>query len=127
MTLKQMLLAGGLVLIAAPAIADCSDRIAFLEEGLDDAARLAISASSGGQGVAGAREALSVTEGAADEQPAPYADGATEAVDEADDAGDGGEALIEARARLGEARTMADDEDACLVLVHEVLVGLMGD
>ena len=62
MTLKQMLLAGGLAVFAGPALADCADRITFLEEALDDAARLAISASSGGQGVAGAREAQAVTE-----------------------------------------------------------------
>lgn len=66
MTLKQMLLAGGLAVFAGPALADCADRITFLEEALDDAARLAISASSGGQGVAGAREAQTVTEEGAD-------------------------------------------------------------
>ena len=128
MTLKQMLLAGGLAVFAGPALADCADRITFLEEALDDAARLAISASSGGQGVAGAREAQAVTEESAD--PAPYQDSAREAdaAEATDEAGDGGEALIKARALLGAARTLADngDEEACTLQVREILVGLIG-
>ena len=39
MTLKEMLLAGGLAVLAGPALADCADRITFLEETLDDASR----------------------------------------------------------------------------------------
>ena len=126
MTLKQMLLAGSLAVLAGPALADCADRITFLEEALDDASRLAISASTGGQGVAGAREAQAVTEETA-EEPVPYQDDAAAAVEEADDAGDGGEELIEARARLGEARTLAQDgdEEACTRQIKEILVGLI--
>ena len=126
MTLKQMLLAGGLAVLAGPALADCADRITFLEEALDDASRLAISASTGGQGVAGAREAQAVTEETA-EKPVPYQDDAAAAVEEADEAGDGGEELIEARARLGEARTLAQDgdEEACTWQIKEILVGLI--
>lgn len=126
MTLKQMLLAGGLAVLAGPALADCADRITFLEEALDDASRLAISASTGGQGVAGAREAQAVTEETA-EEPVPYQDDAATAVEEADEAGDGGEELIEARARLGEARTLAQDgdEEACTRQIKEILVGLI--
>ena len=126
MTLKQMLLAGGLAVLAGPALADCTDRITFLEEALDDASRLAISASTGGQGVAGAREAQAVTEEMA-EEPVPYQDDAAAAVEEADEAGDGGEELIEARARLGEARTLAQDgnEEACTRQIKEILVGLI--
>lgn len=126
MTLKQMLLAGGLAVLAGPALADCADRITFLEEALDDASRLAISASTGGQGVAGAREAQAVTE-ETEEEPVPYQDDAAAAVEEADEAGDGGEELIEARARLGEARTLAQDgdEEACTRQIKEILVGLI--
>ena len=132
MTLKQILLAAGLALVAGPAAADCADRITFLEEVLDDAARLAISASSGGQGVAGAREAQAVTDGERDEDSAaPYQDAPAEAeaVEEVQEAGDGGDALIEARARLGEARTLAEDgdEEACTTQVREILVGLIQD
>lgn len=130
MTLKQILLAAGVALVAAPAAADCADRITFLEEVLDDAARLAISASSGGQGVAGAREAQAVTDEGS-EDPAPYQDAPAEAeaVEEVQEAGDGGDALIEARARLGEARTLAEDgdEEACTTQVREILVGLIQD
>lgn len=130
MTLKQILLAAGLALVAGPAAADCADRITFLEEVLDDAARLAISASSGGQGVAGAREAQAVTDESS-EDPAPYQDAPAEAeaVEDVQEAGDGGDALIEARARLGEARTLADDgnEEACTTQVREILVGLIQD
>ncbi|TJZ90839.1 hypothetical protein FA743_13085 [Paracoccus gahaiensis] len=130
MTLKQILLAAGLALVAGPAAADCADRITFLEEVLDDAARLAMSASSGGQGVAGARVSVAMTEEGT-EEPVPYQDeaDAEEAVEDTEEAGDGGDALIEARAQLGEARNLAEDgdEEACTTQVREILVGLIQD
>lgn len=150
MIAKRMLLAAGLGLMAAPAMADCAERIAYLEGALDEAARVAISASSGGQGVAGAREAQAMAETQAqDEAPeeAPeqaQADAAAPDPAAPDDAADGvteaarsvaqdpapsdpGEALIEARALLGEARSLAGEgeEEACLTRTHEILVGLI--
>lgn len=162
MIARQILLAAGLGLMAVPAAADCTDRIAYLEGALDDAARVAISASSGGQGVAGAREAQAMAEtqaqaeaqaeagAAGDAQPgagAPTgveptgvepaeaapgsaAEGVTEearTVAQDPAPSDPGEALIEARALLGEARTLSEDgdEEACLGRTHEILVDLI--
>ncbi|TJZ79894.1 hypothetical protein [Paracoccus hibiscisoli] len=128
MTLKHIILAAGLAVFAGPALADCADRITFLEDVLDDAARLAISASSGGQGVAGAREAQAMTKEDS-EGPVPYQNRSaeTEAVEQTQQVGDGGDALMEARALLGEARVLAEggNESACSTQVHDILVGLI--
>lgn len=166
MIARQILLAAGLGLMAVPAAADCTDRIAYLEGALDDAARVAISASSGGQGVAGAREAQAMAETqaqeaqaeagaagdaqpgagaptgveptgvepagveAAEAAPGSAAEGVTEearTVAQDPAPSDPGEALIEARALLGEARTLSEDgdEEACLGRTHEILVDLI--
>lgn len=129
MTMKQILLAAGLALVAGPAAADCADRITFLEEVLDESAKLAISASSGGQGVAGAREAQAISEEDAEDEAVPYQDEpeALEAVEEAEEAGDGGDDILQARAHLSEARNLADegDEEACITQVRDVLVQLI--
>ena len=128
MILKQIFLGAGLAVFAGPALADCADRITFLEDVLDDTAPLAISASSGGQSVAGAREAEAMTQEGS-EDPVPYQNRSaeTEAVEQTQQAGDGGDALMEARALLGEARVLAEggNERACSAQVHDILVGLI--
>ncbi|MEE2861060.1 MAG: hypothetical protein ACU0DH_01485 [Paracoccus sp. (in: a-proteobacteria)] len=131
MALKRVLLAAGLALAAGSAAADCADRIAFLDEVLLEAAEMSISTSSGGQGVAGARESQAVTEGEIIEPTAPYQDQPeeAEAIEEADEAGEGGNEILEARALLGEAQALEDDGDtaACEARLREVLVGLIRD
>ena len=99
--------------------ATCGERLGALEAELDEVAELAISASTGGQAVAGAREAQAVAgaEGEVEEPVVPFQeeDEEAEAVERADDAGEGGELVMQARARLEEARVAADggDEAAC--------------
>jgi hypothetical protein len=119
------------LLLAGPAHAyTCAERIADLERLLDVAASQAISASSGGQAVAGAREAQAMAESdEADEAPLPFQDEADEtaAIEETDAAGDGGEEVIEARTALQSARDLAEsgDEDACLKAVDNVILSLI--
>lgn len=129
MAFTRILLAAGLALGVGPAAAACADRIAFLDEVLDEAAKLSISTSSGGQGVAGARESQAVSEGEIVEPTVPYQDQPEEAqaVEEAEEAGEGGNEILEARALLGEAQALEDDGDsaACEAQVREVLVELI--
>ncbi|MBB4004639.1 hypothetical protein [Aurantimonas endophytica] len=121
------------LLLAGPAHAyTCAERIADLERLLDVAASQAISASSGGQAVAGAREAQAMAESdEGDEAPVPFQDEADEtaAIEETDAAGDGGEELIEARTALQGARDLAEsgDEDACVKAVDNVILSLIQD
>ncbi|NDV89415.1 hypothetical protein GTW51_22455 [Aurantimonas aggregata] len=131
--IKLFTAAAAAILLAGPAQAyQCAERIDDLERLLDAAASQAISASSGGQAVAGAREAQAMAESdEASEDPVPFQDEPeeTEAVEEAEAAGDGGEEVIEARTALQGARELAKsgDEDACLKAVDDVILSLIQD
>ena len=97
-------------LFAGPIAAhDCVGQIDEFERLLDSVAEEAISASSGGQGVAGAREAQAIEESGAAEEgpgveeqviPVQNEDDEASAVEEADDASDAGQHVIEFRASL---------------------------
>ncbi|MGR3465257.1 hypothetical protein [Limimaricola sp.] len=136
-------------LIAGPALAhDCAGRIDEFERLLDRAAEQAISASSGGQAVAGAREAQAVQgtgavsddsetgeapeAGAeADEPVIPVQDEVEEAaaVEEAEESGNAGKNVIDARTALQDAREMAKsgDENACAEALDEVIVRVIAN
>lgn len=117
---------------AGPALAhDCSGRIDEFERLLDLAAEQAISASSGGQAVAGAREAQAVeaAEPTTEETVVPFQDEGeeVEAVNEAEAAGTAGQRIIDARTSLQEARDTGgnDGEEACMQAVDDVMLGLL--
>ncbi|WP_341212798.1 hypothetical protein [uncultured Limimaricola sp.] len=118
-------------LLAGPALAhDCAGRIDEFERLLDTAAERAISASSGGQAVAGAREAQAVEDTERSEVvPVQDETEEVEAVEEADEAGNGGEKVIEARAALQQARDLADEgqDEACAEAVDAVFLTLLED
>ncbi|TNC47589.1 hypothetical protein FHG66_16200 [Rubellimicrobium rubrum] len=126
-------------LFAGPAAAhDCAGQIDEFEQLLDFVAEEAISTSSGGQGVAGAREAQAIEEsGAAEEGPGteepviPVQNEGDEAlaVQEADDAGDAGGNVIETRVKLQEARQMAEEgqEAACVEALHGLIAQLLAN
>ena len=132
-SIKLTLAAAAVVISSGSALAhDCADRIDEFEQLLDVAADHSISASSGGQGVAAAREAQSMQNtDEALEDPVPYQEEPEEAVEveEADDAGEGGEQIIEARTSLQNARELAEsgDEDACVKALQEVILALIQD
>jgi hypothetical protein len=141
--------AGGVLatFLAGPALAhDCTGRIDDFERLLDLAAKQAISASSSGQAVAGAREAQAMEDsGAAEddeetgtapepdegEPVIPVQDEAEEAaaVEEADESGDAGERVIEARTELQQAREMAEEgnEAACMDALDEVIIKVIAN
>ncbi|MCP1168305.1 hypothetical protein [Limimaricola litoreus] len=141
--------AGGVLatFLAGPALAhDCTGRIDDFERLLDLAAKQAISASSSGQAVAGAREAQAMEDsGTAEEddetgsapdaydgEPViPVQDEAEEAaaVEEADESGDAGERVIEARTELQQAREMAEggDDAACMDALDEVIIKVIAN
>ena len=126
-------------LLAGPVAShDCAGQIDEMERLLDSVAEEAISASSSGQGVAGAREAQAIEEsGAADEGPGteepviPVQEESEEAlaVEEADEVGDAGENVIETRVKLQEARQMAEEgqEAACVEALHGLIVQLISN
>lgn len=134
-------------LLAGPALAhDCAGRIDDFERLLDLAAKEAISASSSGQAVAGAREAQAVqdsgavsdaeetgsaTEADSEEPVVPVQDEVEEAaaVEEADESGNAGENVIDARTALQEAREMAEegDEAACTEALDKVIVKVIAN
>ena len=112
---------------------DCLERVGEIERLLDTVSEEAISASSGGQAVAGARQAQAI-EGTGEglEEPAvPVQEEPEEAiaVEEAEEAGRGGERVIEARAALEDAREMAEsgDEQACLEALDEMILTALSD
>ncbi|WP_410219347.1 hypothetical protein [Paracoccus sp. (in: a-proteobacteria)] len=129
MSLTRILLATSLALAATPAAATCADRISYLEEVLDEAARMSISTSSGGQGVAGSREGQAMSEVDSPEPAAPYQEEPeeAEAIEEAEEAGEGGDRILQARAALGEARATEEsgDAEACEGEVREILINLI--
>lgn len=133
------------VLLASPAIAhDCAGRIDEFERLRDIAAKEAISASSGGQAVAGAREAQAAQDsGAATDAEetgtspkqdsgdpvVPFQDEAEEAaaVEETDESANAGENVIDARTQLQEARELAEsgNEETCTEALDKVIVHLI--
>ena len=105
------------ILAAGPALASsCTDQIAALEARLDEKAETAISTSSSGQGVAGAREgrAMQAEEESASGEPAvPFQNEEQEAqvVQRAAEAGGGGDLIMQAKATLNRARMLDRDGD----------------
>lgn len=110
-------LAPALLLAAPVAASPCGERIAALEGRLDKEAEVAISTSSSGQGVAGAREgqAMEGTGGSPAANPAvPYQREPKEAqaVGQAAAAGEGGDKVMQAKAALNRARALDQQGDA---------------
>src|SRR5829696_5624022 len=106
----------------------CTDRINALEARVNEAAEAAASVSSGGQGVAAARESQAMqarNQGApiAPRTVPPFQNEAREAqmTREAADAGGGGDRVMQARASLNQARTLdgRGDNAACLDMVTQ--------
>jgi hypothetical protein len=110
------LLAGG---AGSSAASPCGGEIAALEARIDEAAEAAISTSSGGQGVAGAREGKALEAERRDapvrEPAAPYQKEGKEAqaVEQAATAAaGGGDGILQAKAALNRARTLSLKGDA---------------
>lgn len=113
-------LALGAAFVAASttlAAADCADHLALMDEVLDQASRESIAASSGGQGVAGAREARAITDTEAHghdetrtdtppDEPQPTQASGHAPVAEA------GDRVQQLRAKVDEARALAGQDDA---------------
>ena len=112
---------------------DCRERIGEIERMLDTASEQAISASSGGQAVAGARQAQAIegTGEGLEEPVVPVQEEPEEAlaVEQAEEAGRGGERIIEVRAALQDARAKAEggDEEACLKAVDDLILASLRD
>ena len=132
-SIKLSLTVAAALLMAGPALAqDCAGRIENFERALDRAAGEAISASSGGQAVAGAREAQAMEDPEeATEDPVPFQEETEEAaeVEEAEEAGDGGERVIQARTALQNARELSEngDEQACSEALDDLILSLLAD
>jgi hypothetical protein len=119
-------------LLALPAAASpCGDRIAALEGRLDDAISRSVATSSGGQGVAAAREGQAAQAAQAGEldpravaPTVPFQETGREAdaTRRAAEAGGGGDRAVQARAALNRARTLDGQSDAtgCMDAVTEV-------
>jgi hypothetical protein len=106
----------------------CTDRINALEVRVNEAAEAAASTSSAGQGVAAAREsqAMQPRNQAAPIAPQtvpPLQNEAKEAqtARQAAEAGGGGDRVMQARAKLNEARTLDNrgDSVACLDMIRQ--------
>jgi hypothetical protein len=117
----------GLAMLAGPALAaPCTEQLAALERQVTGAGSEAAAASSGGQGVAAAREGQALQPPPAN-RPAPpsgpFQDPQREAqaTQRAADAGAGGDGVVQARARLNQAREQASrgDEAGCLATLEE--------
>ena len=121
-------------LLSGPASAhDCLGRIGEIEALLDATSEEAIATSSGGQAVAGARQAQAADgdEEGLEEPVVPVQDEREEAiaVEEAEEAGRGGERVVEARTALQDAREMAEggDEEACLKALNDMILAALRD
>ena len=106
----------------------CTDRINALEARVNEAAEATASISSGGQGVAAARESQAMqarNQGAPITAPTvpPFQNEAREAqaTRQAAEAGGGGDRVMQARASLNEARTLdgRGDSAGCLDMIRE--------
>ena len=112
------------LLLAGPSLASpCSDRIDALEARVKEAAEATASVSSGGQGVAAARESQAMqarNQGKPITAPTvpPFQNEAREAqtTRQAAEVGGGGDRVMQARAKLNEARTFdgRGESAACL-------------
>lgn len=130
--MHRLLIAGALALAAAsPALASpCLDRIAALEKRVDDAGEAAASTSTGGQGVAAARESQAMQSrnqgsAATASNVPPFQDPSREAQATrraANEALGGGDQAIQARALLNEARALdkKGDNAGCLAKIADV-------
>ena len=117
------------VVLAGSSLASpCADRINALESRVNEMAEATASASSGGQGVAAARESQAMqarNQGAPIAPPTvpPFQNEAREAqaTRQAAEAGGGGDRVMQARAKLNEARTLdgRGDGAACLEMVTQ--------
>ncbi len=127
---KLLATAGALsALVAGPGFASpCTDQIDALERRLNDTASTAAAASSGGQGVAAAREAQAME--ARDENrpisPPPavpfQAEGReAQATQRAAEAGGGGDRVMQAKATLNRARSFdaQGNGQGCMEAVEE--------
>ncbi len=121
-TVMFLLLSG--VSLASP----CTERINALEARVNEAAKSSAAVSSGGQGVAAARESQAMqarNQGEPISPPTvpPFQNQAREAqaTRQAADAGGGGDRVMQARAGLNEARTLdgRGDSAACLELIAQ--------
>lgn len=117
--IRTLVLCGAL--LAAPALASpCTDRIAEVERRLDERGAAAASTSSGGQGVAAAREAQAMQGGAGPVIPFQSTGAEAEARRGAAEAGGGGDRVMQARAKLNQARALeAQGGSACMDAVAE--------
>jgi len=106
----------------------CADRINALEARLNEAGEAAASTSSGGQGVAAAREIQAAQPRSQDapitpQTVPPFQNEAREAqtTRQAAEAGGGGDRVMQARAKLNEARTRdgRGDSTGCLDLIEQ--------
>jgi len=117
------------LLLAGPSLASpCSDRIDALEARVKEAAEATASVSSGGQGVAAARESQAMqarNQGEPITAPTvpPFQNEAREAqtTRQAAEVGGGGDRVMQARAKLNEARTLdgRGESAACLNTVTQ--------
>ncbi len=116
-------------LAAAPGIASpCTDQIGALEARLNETASSAAAASSGGQGVAAAREAQAMEARDQNRPVAPppavpfQSEGReTQATQRAAEAGGGGDRVMQAKATLNRARSLDAQGNAqgCMEAVEE--------
>lgn len=117
-----------LALAGPSAAADCAAHLDLMDEVLDEASRASIAASSGGQAVAGAREARAITETEAPGNDAPPDEAAgdpqpAQAPGHAPPA-EAGDRVQRLRASLEEARAQAGTDDAAC---RETLVTALRD
>ena len=117
-----------LLLAGASLASPCSDRITALEARVTEAAEATASVSSGGQGVAAARESQAMqarNQGEPITPPTvpPFQNEAKEAqaTRQAADIGGGGDRVMQARAKLNEAKALdgRGDASACLDMVTQ--------
>ncbi len=117
-----------LLLAGSSLASSCTDRINALEARVSEAAKASASVSSGGQGVAAARESQAMqaqNQGAPITAPTvpPFQNEAREAqtTQQAADVGGGGDRVMQARATLNQARTLdgRGDSAACLDMVTQ--------
>ncbi|GHG21674.1 hypothetical protein [Paracoccus aerius] len=122
-------LAAAFLALAGPAAADCGPHLDLMDEVLDRASRESIAASSGGQGVAGAREARAMTE---TEAPGEDETGMEAAEDPEPQQAPGHAAPAEAGARVQQLRASVDearaqDATACRETLVTALADLLAD
>jgi hypothetical protein len=116
--------AAAYLLLAGSSLASpCADRIHALEARVNEAAEATASVSSGGQGVAAARESQAMQARNQGEPIAPQTvpPFQNETTRQAAEVGGGGDRVMQARAKLNEARALdgRGDSAACLDMVTQ--------